>query len=136
MSFRSFFGAAAAALLIAVGTPAIADASAQPTSAQQALVSSAIQAPKACKATISNARPQQYTTVKVSVSGVGSGARVTTTANYKTKPTKKAVSANSKGKSTTSYYISGATKNFKVVISVRAVKGNTVWSCKTAFTPR
>lgn len=100
---------------------------------QTVAVAGSVAAPKACKATVSNAAPQQYSKVTVTVTGLGSGAKVTTSAKYKTTTNKKTATASAKGKATTVYSIGRATKGFRVVVSVTAKKGSTTWNCSTAF---
>ncbi len=102
-----------------------------------ALISSSSKpAPRACVATVSTARPVQYSTVTVTVRSVGAKASVTTIAKYKTKPTQHTATANSKGVGSTVYKISGATHGFKVVVSVAATLGAARWACSTSFTTR
>jgi len=98
--------------------------------------SAAATSPKACTATVSNARPTQRSTVVVAVSKVAAGAVVTTTAHYKTTISTKTASANSRGAAALPYLISRATHGFLVVIGVTAAKGSARWVCSTSFTTR
>jgi hypothetical protein len=43
--------------------------------------------------------------------------------------------AGSRGNATIDYYISGATPGYRVVVSVRVVRGGRSGSCSTWFTP-
>lgn len=62
-------------------------------------------------------------------------ASVTTIAHYKTVNRKHTGKAGAKGNASIRYYISGATPGYKVVVSVRVVKGSRSGSCSTWFTP-
>lgn len=93
-------------------------------------------ASKSCKVSMSNSKPRQYSNTTVKVSKVGSKAKVTTTAHYKTTKTKKSATASKKGTANLKYYISGATPGKKVKVTVTAKKGKTSWSCSTSFTPK
>lgn len=99
-------------------------------------VAPAAAAPKACSAKMSVSQPRQYSNTWVEVSKVGSKAKVETVAHYKTTKTKKRATASTKGKASLKYYISGATPNRAVKITVTATKGKTTWKCSTSFTPR
>ena len=112
---------AAAAVLLATG-PAWA-ATAAPAST-----------PLACQARMSNNNPRDYTTTYVYVHSA-SYASVTTVAHYKTVNRKHTAKAGAKGNATIGYYISGATPGYKVVVSVRVVKGKRSGSCSTWFIP-
>ena len=93
-------------------------------------------ASKSCSAKMSISRPSQYSNTWVEVSKVGSKAKVETVAHYKTTKTKKRATASTKGKASLKYYISGATPNRAVKITVIAKKGKTMWKCSTSFKPR
>ncbi|MFC0581163.1 hypothetical protein [Micrococcoides hystricis] len=123
VSFRRSLAAGLAVLALASGS-VVADAS--PAEA----------ATKKCKVTMSNSKPRQYSNTYVKVSGVGSKAKVTTVAHYKTSKNRKRVTATSKGRANVKYNVSRATPNRKVPVTVTAVKGKTKWTCKTSFTPR
>lgn len=92
--------------------------------------------PRACKATVSVAKPKQYTTTVVRVSNVGSKARVTTSAKYKTTTNTKYTTASTKGTASTSYNVARATPGYKVVVTVKATSGKTTWQCSTSYVPR
>lgn len=93
-------------------------------------------ATKKCSAKMSTSKPRQYSNTYVKVSKVGSKAKVTTTAHYKTTKTKKKATASKKGKASLKYYISGATPGKKVSVTVVAKKGKTTWKCSTSFKPK
>ena len=93
-------------------------------------------ASKSCKVSMSNSKQKQYSNTTVKVSKVGSKAKVTTTAHYKTTKTKKSATASKKGTANLNYRISGATPGKKVKVTVTAKKGKTTWSCSTSFTPK
>jgi hypothetical protein len=52
-----------------------------------------------------------------------------------TRHRKHTAKAGAKGNATIGYYISGATPGYKVVVSVRVVKGKRSGSCSTWFIP-
>ena len=91
--------------------------------------------PTPCKASMSVPKPKQNTTTVVRISGVGAAAKVTTVAHYKSTNTKKTATATAKGAASVAYKISRATKGYRVVVAVTAVKGSKHWSCSTAFVP-
>lgn len=93
-------------------------------------------ATKSCAVKMSNSKPRQYSNTSVQVSKVGSKAKIQTVAHYKTTKTKKKATASTKGRANVNYYISGATPNRKVKVTVTATKGKTTWTCSTSFTPR
>ena len=113
-------GALAVGLLAPV---AAADASAAPKT-------------KACSASVSVTNPKQNTVVTVRVAKISAAASITTVAHYKSKNTTNTGRANAKGLGSTTYKIGPATKKYKVVVDVTAVKGAQKWTCRTAFTPR
>jgi hypothetical protein len=115
-------GAGAAAVVLAA-SPAWASPAAAP--ATTALP---------CQASMSNNHPRDYTTIDVRVH-TASYAGVTTVAHYKTVDRKHTGKAGAKGNASIGYYISGATPGYRVVVSVRVVKGNRSGSCSTWFTP-
>jgi len=103
--------------------------------------SSAVAAPAAraaaalpCQASMSNSHPRDYTTTDVRVHTTGD-ASVTTIAHYKTTNHRKTGTAGVRGNATIAYYISGATPGYRVVVSVRVVRGARSGSCSTWFTP-
>ena len=63
------------------------------------------------------------------------GAGITTVAHYKTTDTRKSATASSQGKATVAYYISGATKGYRVVVNVTVTGGRATARCSTSFTP-
>lgn len=117
---------AAAALLTAAGVPA--------ANAATISVTAAASKPLPCHASMNNAKPRDYTDVDVNVV-TASAARITTVAHYKTTKTTHTGTANRKGDASIRYYISGATPNFKVVVSVKVTSGNRTGSCSTSFVP-
>ena len=129
--------AAALAGLLVAAPLALVGPSAQAAPAPAAHVA-AVQpaAAKSCKAYATPTDPKQYTYVDIRVAGTTSGAKITTTAHYKTTNTTKSATADSKGKATISYYISGATVGYRVYVDVKATKGSTTWTCRTSFVPK
>jgi hypothetical protein len=87
-----------------------------------------------CHASMSDNHPRDYTTTYVRVHTAGY-ASVTTVAHYKTTNHKKTGTAGKHGNASIGYYISGATPGYRVVVSVRVVRGNRSGSCSTSFTP-
>ncbi len=88
-----------------------------------------------CHAVVSTAHPTQYSDVNVGVTTVAR-AHVVTVAHYRTTDHQKATTANVHGRATITYYISDATRGYRVVVSVTVTKGASVGHCATAFTPR
>ncbi len=99
------------------------------------LAPEAFAAPLACRASMSNATPKQYSTTSVLVSTVAR-AGVTTTAKYKTTKTERRSVANVNGKATVPYLISSATPGFTVVVNVVVASGGKKASCSTKFVPQ
>jgi len=103
-----------------------------------AVASPAVAAPAStalpCHASMSNNRPRDYTTTYVQVHTTGY-ASVTTVAHYRTTNHKKTGTAGRRGNASIGYYISGATPGYKVVVSVRVVRGHRSGSCSTSFIP-
>jgi hypothetical protein len=87
-----------------------------------------------CHASMSNAHPADYTTTDVRVR-TGDRAKVVTVAHYRTVNHKKVRYANSHGRATIPYYISGATPGYTVRVTVRVTRGRRSGSCSTSFTP-
>jgi hypothetical protein len=87
-----------------------------------------------CHASMSNNHPRDYTTTYVQVH-TGAHASVTTVAHYRTTNHTKRGTAGSGGNASIGYYISGATPGYRVVVSVRVVRGDRSGSCSTWFTP-
>ena len=88
----------------------------------------------ACRASVSNAHPTDYSTVVVYVSTV-SNARVSTAAHYKTTTHVEAAKANRVGQASTSYDISDATTGYQVIVTVSVRSGSRSGSCRTSYTP-
>ena len=86
-----------------------------------------------CSASVSNSQAD-YTTVDVYVT-TAAGAGVTTVAHYKTTSHRKSATAGNRGKATIAYYISGATKGYRVVVDVTVTRGSATARCSTSFTP-
>jgi hypothetical protein len=119
---------AVAALLTVGGAATAATAAAAPAGTARA------SAPLPCQASMSNSHPADYTTTDVRVH-TAAYASVTTVAHYRTTSHKKTGTAGSRGNATIDYYISGATPGYRVVVSVRVVRGGRSGSCSTWFTP-
>lgn len=120
--------AVAALLTAGAALPAVAAPVAAPTAASPA------SAALPCHASMSNNRPRDYTTIYVKVHTTGYAA-VTTVAHYRTTSHKKTGTAGKRGNASIGYYISGATPGYKVVVSVRVVRGHRSGSCSTSFIP-
>jgi hypothetical protein len=88
-----------------------------------------------CKASVSNSRPADYTTVKVRVA-TAAKAKVSTAAHYKTTTNTKHATAGPKGNAVISYSISRATPGYKVKVTVTVKKSGRHGSCSTSFTPK
>jgi len=88
----------------------------------------------ACSASVSNSHPADYTTVNVYVR-TAARAAVTTVAHCKPTSHKKSGTANSPGKATIAYDISGATRGYRVVVSVTVAQSSKTANCSTSFTP-
>ncbi len=88
----------------------------------------------ACRASVSNAHPHDYSTVVVSVSTVAN-ARASTAAHYKTTTHVESAKANRAGQASTSYDISDATTGYRVIVSVSGRNGSRTGSCQTSYTP-
>jgi hypothetical protein len=121
----------AVAALLTAG--AAVPASASPASASPASAAPA-SAALPCHASMSNNRPRDYTTTYVRVR-TSAYASVTTIAHYRTTNHKKTGKAGIHGNASIGYYISGATPGYRVVVSVRVVKGNRSGNCSTSFIP-
>ena len=114
----------AALLTVGAAVPALASPAA----------SSPASAALPCHASMSNNRPRDYTTTYVRVR-TSAYASVTTIAHYRTTNHKKTGKAGIHGNASIGYYISGATPGYRVVVSVRVVKGNRSGNCSTSFIP-
>ncbi len=97
--------------------------------------SAAVSKTKACTATVSVAKPKQYSTVTVKISKLPASKKVTAIAHYKSTNTKKTATSNSKGQATVAYAISRATVGYKVIVNVTAVSGTQKYACATSFVP-
>lgn len=104
------------------------------TSAAGASASTIPAAPLKCVAHVSNASPPQYSDVTVYVTTRAS-AHVTTVAHYRTTNHPKSTTANSTGHAAITYYISDASKGYRVVVSVTTSYKASVGHCSTSFTP-
>ena len=98
--------------------------------------------PPPCHASVSNATPEDYTTIAVYVNTTaGPSTRITTAAHYRTTATThtfgdpKAPRGQRQPDARTSYYISGATPGYKVKVDVTVRIGARSGSCSTSFTP-
>lgn len=87
-----------------------------------------------CRASVSNATPQQYSNVYITVH-TASAALVRTTAHYKTTNTTHQAKAGPKGFATIKYYISGATPGLRVGVDVNVFKDGHSGYCYTSFVP-
>lgn len=93
-------------------------------------------ATKVCSATMSVPNPKQHTTTTVRVSRLTGGAAVTAVAHYKSKNTPKTAGASAAGLASLPFAISTATRNYRVTVTVTAVRGSVHWACTTSFLPR
>ena len=92
-------------------------------------------APLTCTASVSNPRPQQYTTEYVYVATRGNrAAQVTTTAYYRT--TRPVRYTTDPRPGVVSYWISDATPGYRVLVQAVVRSGRQSASCTTAFTPQ
>ena len=89
-------------------------------------------APLTCRASMSDGTPQQYSNTNVRVT-TASYARVKTVAHYKTTNTAHSGKANSQGRATIGYYISGATPGYRVHVDVTVTKNGRTGHCATSF---
>jgi hypothetical protein len=87
-----------------------------------------------CRAWMSNSRPADYTATYVRVQTV-KFAHVRTIAHYKTTNTRKYGTANSAGRASIRYWISGATPGYRVRVSVAVHSGSRAGYCSTYFVP-
>ena len=122
-------GSFVAAPIVAAAALAIA-----PSAAASAATAVPASTPLPCHASMSNSHPRDYTTIYVNVH-TASCAAMTTVAHYKTVNRTHTGKAGAKGNASIGYYISGATPGYKVVVSVRVVKGKHSGSCSTWFIP-
>ena len=116
---RSAVAFALAAGLTLSGSAAIAD----------------VQAGLPCAATATPVRPAQYSNVVIRVE-TAARADVTAVAHYKTTNTTKRAVADLHGIAKPTFYISGATVGYRVVVDVTVTKGLRRGSCSTSFVPQ
>jgi hypothetical protein len=109
---------------------AVAAAAAQVVLADSGVAATAM----ACRASVSEHHPRQYSDVDVYVSTL-KHARVTTSAAYRTTTTNHYASADGQGNATVEYRISDATPGYKVKVSVTVRKSGRAGYCSTWFTP-
>lgn len=109
----------------------VAPASAHPVAASQVASSAR---PLACRASMTNSHPRDYTSTGVRVRTVPF-AHIRTVAHYRTLDHVKYRTANAEGRRTVWYYISGATPGFKVVVDVFVSRLHRTGNCSTSFTP-
>ena len=88
-----------------------------------------------CTASMSKSAPSDYSTDYVIVQTAG-GASVSATAHYKTTDTTRTGTADSSGKDSLAFQISGATKVYTVQVDVTVSSGGASGSCSTSFTPQ
>ena len=88
----------------------------------------------ACRASVSDARPSDYSTTTVYVKTVAK-ARVTTSAHYRTTTNTQSAEANSHGRAAINYDVSDATEGFKVIVTVRVQSGSRSGRCQTSYVP-
>ena len=122
--------APATALVLVLSVPAV------PASAGQAPAARAVTQVMRlrCHASMSNSCPRDFTSTGVKVSTVPF-ARIKTVAHYRTVKHAKYRTANAAGHRTVSYYISGATPGYRVVVDVYVSRHSRTGSCSTSFTP-
>jgi hypothetical protein len=113
---------AAAAISLGAAGPALAG-------------SAATAALKSCSASVTKTHPADYTTTDVKVR-TAPGVEVFTVAHYKTVNRAYYRIANSAGRATIAYYVSGATPGHRVVVDVTVVSAHQANSCSTSFTPK
>ncbi len=88
-----------------------------------------------CRASMSDATPEQYSDVWVNVSSVAN-AKVQTVAHYKTTDTVRFGRTGSTGRGGIKYYISGATPGYRVVVDVMVTgPAGARGYCSTSFAP-
>jgi hypothetical protein len=117
---RAAAAAIAAAAAVLTASPALASPAATPLT---------------CTASVSNPRPQDYTTETVHVATRGNrAAQVTTTAYYRTSRSVRYTTDPRPG--AVSYHISDATPRYRVLVKVLVRSGRQSGSCATSFTPQ
>ncbi len=114
--------------------PAVALLLTVAVSAPAATAATSAAAKMRCDASMTNRHPADYTDTGIKVH-TAAHAHIRTVAHYKTVNHVKYASANSNGRRTVWYYISGATPGFTVVVDVYLHKGGRHNSCQTSFTP-
>jgi hypothetical protein len=85
-----------------------------------------------CRAHMQDATPAQYTYNRAYVT-TRAYARIRTVAHYKTTNTTKYGKANSAGRGSTRYYISGSTPGYRVYVDVYVSKSGRTGHCRTSF---
>lgn len=113
------------------GTAASAATAAQPATRAAGITPAT---PLRCHASMTNARPSDYTSTGVKVRTIPY-AHVTTVAHYRTTNHLKRRIANSHGRRTVWYYVSGATPGFRVIVDVYVARHGHKGSCSTSFVP-
>ena len=86
-----------------------------------------------CVASVSSARPVQYSTVEVYVRVGRANVPVVAMAHYKSTDTEQDGASDSTGRTTLAFRISRASVGYPVVVDV-SVRGGP--SCQTSFTPQ
>lgn len=87
-----------------------------------------------CRASMSDSTPKQYSNVYVRVR-TNAYAKVRTVAHYKTTNNVKRGTANSAGRASIKYYISGASAGYRVRVNVTVTKNGRSRTCYTSFVP-
>jgi hypothetical protein len=88
-----------------------------------------------CRASMSDATPEQYSDVWVNVSSVAN-AKVRTVAHYKTTDTVRFGRTGSTGRGAVKYYISGATPGYRVTVDVMVTgPAGASGYCSTSYVP-
>jgi hypothetical protein len=118
---RAAIPAALAVLVLGLGLPpagAAAPAATRPT----------------CRASMTNSHPRDFTSTGVRVR-TAPYAHIKTVAHYRTVTHPKNRTANSHGRRTVWYYISGATPGYRVIVDVYVSRHGRANNCSTSFTP-
>jgi hypothetical protein len=88
-----------------------------------------------CQASVSNAKPSDFTKTAVHVR-TDASVKVFTVAYYRTVDRAYFARADFDGRAQISYYVSGATPGYRVKVIVTVVRGHSASTCRTSFTPR
>ncbi len=120
--------------LAALGATTVLAAAPLLVHAPTADASAMVAAPLSCKASMSDATPEQYSNVTVRVK-TSPRAKVRTVAHYRTTDTAKSRKANAAGKANLLYYISSASAGYRVTVDVKVTKNGHSKTCSTSFTP-